>query len=102
MNQAQLTTLLESVTGHLSASTPEQEKLLQQAQLKIASSLLQNDDTGSEQLFANSDFYAREKINPKSLDNIAAVARQAVQQTTDEGLRAYVRSVPVRNSQVNG
>ncbi|HEY8916826.1 MAG TPA: hypothetical protein VIM87_10315 [Chitinophaga sp.] len=102
MTEPQLTSLLEGITGHLHAATPEQEKALQQARQRIAASLVHSDDTGSEQLFANSDLYAREKISAASLDNIAAIAKQASQQQTDDGLRVYVRSVPVRSAQLSG
>ena len=99
MTEPQLTSLLEGITGHLQAATPEQEKALQQARQRIAASLVHSDDTGSEQLFANSDLYGREKISAASLDNIAAIAKQASQQQTDDGLRVYVRTVPVRSAQ---
>ena len=102
MTEPQLTSLLEGITGHLQAATPEQEKALQQARQRIAASLVHSDDTGSEQLFANSDLYGREKISAASLDNIAAIAKQASQQQTDDGLRVYVRTVPVRSAQLSG
>lgn len=102
MNQSQLTTLLENITGHLTATSPEQERTLQQARVKIASSLLQADDSGGEQLFANSDFYGREKISSQNLDNISAAAKEALQQTADDGLRVFIRTVPVRSAQVAG
>src|SRR5690606_23105111 len=89
-------------TGHLQAASPEQEPALQQARLRIAASLLHNDDTGSEQLFANSDLYAREKIGAASLSNISRIVKQTLQQQPDEGLRVFVRSVPVRNAQLSG
>ena len=102
MTQPQLITLLESITGHINAATPEQKKILLQAQKRIAGSLLQTDDTGSEQLFENSDFYAREKINPEQLQNIADIAKQAVQQNVTGDVRVFVRTVPVRNPNVAG
>jgi len=68
--------LLESITGHLQAVSPEQKVALQQARLRIAASLLHNDDTGSEQLFAHSDLYAREKISAASINNISRFVRQ--------------------------
>ncbi|HEU4553787.1 MAG TPA: hypothetical protein VFS25_13180 [Chitinophaga sp.] len=102
MTEPQLTSLLEGITGHLTAATPEQEKALQQARQRIAASLLHSDDTGSEQLFVNSDLYSRDKISAASLDNIAAVAKQASRQQTDDGLRVYIRSVPVRSAQLAG
>ena len=102
MTQPQLIALLESITGHFEASTPEQERTLEQAQQRIASSVLHADDSGSEQLFANSDFYSRDKISSQRLDKIATAASRALQQTADDGLRAFIRTVPVRNSQVGG
>src|SRR4028119_2373445 len=102
MTQSQLSALLESITGHIETASPEQERILQNAQEQIAASLLVNDDTGAEQLFTNSDFYSREKINTASLDKIATIAAKTVQQNTGNGLRAAVRSVPVRNAQVAG
>ena len=102
MTQSQLTALLETITGHLQPTSPEQERTLQQAQQRIATSLLQTEDTGSELLFGNSDFYARENINSNTLGRLSEVAKQAIQQTRDDGLRAYVRTVPVRSGQIAG
>ena len=102
MTQSQLSALLESITGHIETTNPEQERILQNAQEQIAASLLVNDDTGAEQLFTNSDFYSREKINRANLDKISTIAAKTIQQNTGNGLRAAVRSVPVRNAQVAG
>jgi hypothetical protein len=49
MTQAQLSAMLESVTGHLIAKDGAQKEALQQARIRIASSLLKQpiEDTGS-------------------------------------------------------
>ncbi|WOD43198.1 hypothetical protein [Hwangdonia lutea] len=102
MNHLQLTSLLESITGHLKPTTDSQEKELQKAQKRIANSLLQNEDVGSEQLFANSNFYSKENINSDRLKIIQKVAKDTVKTSKDDGFRTFIRTIPARTSQVSG
>ena len=100
MTQPQLSALLENITGNLQITMPGQEQSLQLAQQRIANSLLQSEDTGSDQLFANSNFYARENLNNITISKIADIAKTTINAPKDENLRAYVRTVPVVSSQI--
>ena len=73
---------------------------MQLAQQRIANSLLQSEDTGSDQLFANSNFYSRENLNNITVSKIADIAKSTINAPKDENLRAFVRTVPVVSSQI--
>ena len=102
MDKLLLTSLLEHTTGHLHAVNPEQQKELQKAQQLIANSLLQIEDIGSEHLFSNSNFYARENIDNTKLKSIETVAKKTIEAPEDDGLRTFIRMVPARTAQVSG
>ncbi|HTE29539.1 MAG TPA: hypothetical protein VK666_04140, partial [Chryseolinea sp.] len=105
MTRDQLAIALEGITGQLEAATPQQEKQLQSARQKIASSLLsaQPDDTGAEQLFVNADLYSRERIKASLTKHIDGIAAEAVKSRTAAGESTaeqfFVRSTPVLNAQ---
>ncbi|MEO8961280.1 MAG: hypothetical protein ABI325_05325, partial [Ginsengibacter sp.] len=100
MTQPQLTALLENITGNLQITEPGQEHSLQLAQQRIANSLLHSDDTGSDQLFENSNFYGKDSLNSITISKIADIAKNTIATPKDEDLRAFVRTVPVVSSQI--
>lgn len=102
MDKLQLTSLLEHITGHLKTSTDTQEKELQNAQKRIANSLLQNEDIGGEQLFANSNLYGKENITKNRLKYIQTVAKETLEAPEDDGFRTFIRTIPARTSQISG
>ena len=105
MTQAQLSAMLESITGHLTTKDGTQEEQLQQARIKIASSLLTQpiDNTGSEQLFYKANLYSRENIKTDALQNIANISHQLIGNAGQEATEnVFVRSSPVLNSAIAG
>lgn len=105
MTQAQLSAMLESITGHLIVKDAVQEEQLQQARIKIASSLLTQkiDDTGSDQLFSNTNIYSRSNIKIDALRNIESISNQfagTVQHDPTENV--FLRSTPVLNPAIAG
>ncbi|HRP57544.1 hypothetical protein, partial [Agriterribacter sp.] len=108
MTQAQLSAMLESITGHLTVKQEGQEKQLQQARERVAASLVGQkiEDTGTEHLFANSSLYSRDNITVSALSNIndiaAGVLGRAPAPEKASGERVFVRSVPVLNAAIAG
>ncbi len=108
MTQAQLSAMLESITGHLTVKEKGQEKQLQEARERVAASLVgQNiEDTGTERLFANSSLYSRDNISASALSNInditAGVMSRPSAPEKASGAHIFVRSVPVLNSAIAG
>src|SRR5690606_18172422 len=98
MTQAQLSAMLESITGHLTVKEKGQEKQLQEARERVAASLVgQNiEDTGTERLFANSSLYSRDNISASALSNInditAGVMRRPSAPEKASGAHIFVRS----------
>lgn len=105
MTQAQLSAMLESITGHLIAKDEPQQEQLQQARIKIAASLLAQpiDDTGSEQLFNKATLYSREHISNTVRQNIESIAGQfAGSSVTEAAEQIFIRSTPVLNPALAG
>ncbi|OBX26885.1 hypothetical protein LX77_00674 [Gelidibacter algens] len=102
MDKLQLASLLEHITGHLKTSNDTQASDLQNAQKRIANSLLQNEDIGGEQLFANSNFYNKENITSDRLKSIETVAKESIEASEDDGFRTFIRTIPTRTSQISG
>lgn len=105
MTQAQLSAMLESITGHLTAKDEAQQQQLQQAREKVAFSLLSQpiEDTGGEQLFYKAGLYSRENINSKTLQDIDSLSGQLFNITGRESAEnVFIRSVPVLNAAIAG
>ncbi|MFT3949676.1 MAG: hypothetical protein QM763_22115 [Agriterribacter sp.] len=105
MTQAQLSAMLESITGHLTAKSGAQEEQLQQARIKVASSLLSQpiENTGSEQLFYKANLYSRENIKSDTLQSIDNLAHQLIGNAGAEPTEnIFVRSTPVLNAAIAG
>jgi len=105
MTQAQLSAMLESITGHLIAKDGAQQEALQQARIKIASSLLNQpiENTGSEQLFYKANLYSRENIKSETLKNIDSISQQLIGNTGSAATEnIFVRSTPVLNPAIAG
>ncbi|HRO44788.1 hypothetical protein [Agriterribacter sp.] len=108
MTQAQLATMLESITGHLTVTGQDQERQLQQARERIAASLVSQkmEDTGTEHLFANSNLYSRDNIKVSALSSIADISTRVARTTAPveamQGESIFVRSVPILNAAVAG
>jgi hypothetical protein len=108
MTRDQLTVVLETITGQLQATSSQQEKQLQSAMQKIASSVLkgQEEDAGTDQLFVNSDLYSRERISASHVKNIADIAAEIIKtgpsRETITGEQFFIRTTPVLNPQVAG
>ncbi|MFT3703657.1 MAG: hypothetical protein QM802_14940 [Agriterribacter sp.] len=105
MTQAQLSAMLESITGHLIAKDASQERELEQARIKIASSLLKQpiEDTGSEQLFYKANLYSRENITSDTLKSIDNISHQLIGNAQAEATeQVFIRSTPVLNAAIAG
>lgn len=106
MNQEQLSSLLLALTGHLQAGNEEE---LSELHRTAAQALLQQDlSTVSNQplSFGTTDLFSTEKISPQRLSTINEIAQNSLAEETagedEDGLRLFVRYVPVRTTQVAG
>ena len=105
MAPAQLSALLENLTGHLTTTTEAEEISLQNLQQQLAGSLLQQDiaQVSNKQFsFNDSDLYFRQNIKDSRLSKLDEIVSQTVQNQEISGLRVFVRDVPVRTTQVAG
>lgn len=105
MTQAQLSAMLESITGHLTAKDGAQEEQLQQARIRVASSLLNQpiENTGSEQLFYKASLYSRGNIKNDTLKSIDSISHQLIGNAGSEATEnIFVRSTPVLNPAIAG
>ncbi|MES2425992.1 MAG: hypothetical protein V4560_03430 [Bacteroidota bacterium] len=103
MTSFDLSGLLNSLTGHLQATTPQQQQSLQEVQQTIAQSLLQQNvsDPGSRQFnFENASLLSDSTINNAAMSNIATIAQQTLKENVDNGLHVFKRDVPARTTQL--
>ena len=103
MNAQQLHSVLGRLSGHLIASTPQQENEIQQLHQSLSRSLLPEDIQqlkGSSFVFENSDLFAAEKIPAERSAALQAIADKKTAEVTEPELRVFVREVPVRSPQL--
>lgn len=100
----QLLGLMETLTGHLHTNTEAEEQTLNTVQEKIASSLVQQSISATNQQFsfAGSDFFFRQNIKSGRLAKLDDIVSQTLQKKEASDLRVFVRDVPVRTTQVKG
>jgi len=107
MTKAQLSAMLESMTGHLTATGDAAQKQLQEARKIVASSLINQpvEDTGAEQLFYKASLYDRQAIKEETLKSIDTITSRIVgniKPDTAASENVFVRSVPVLNASIAG
>jgi hypothetical protein len=105
MDKEQLVAILATLTGHLHSQTKEEEQTIDQLQLTVANTLLQqnlNTITNQEFSFESSDLFFSQNIKEARLSNIENIVKQALENKAGEDLRLFVRDVAVRSTQVPG
>ncbi len=103
--QDELFSLLTQVSGHLEASTVEEERSINLLQETLAGVLLAEDITtvkDSGYSVEGSDLFFADAIPQQQLKRLQEITRRAVQVPTRADLRVFVRDVPVRSSQISG
>lgn len=108
MNQDQLSFLLANLTGHLQTTSEENEQQLIALNDAAAKAFAQQDfaSVSNQPLsFQTTDLFSKEKRLPANLELIDETVRKFSEEETSEdedGLRMFVRHVPVRTTQVAG
>ncbi len=111
MTREQLTAVLETMTGQLNAALPQQLRQLESARTRMAASLVRSSrsdtDNGLEQIFANSDLYARDRISADHLARISHIAGNVLERNQpatddDDEEQFFIRSTPVINPLLAG
>src|SRR5215813_11736544 len=104
MNPQQRRTLLGSVTGHLVAASPQQEKEIQSLYSSLSRSILTEDIRqikGTRFAFENSDLFSDENIPRQRLNTLQAIAERSVAEGAEPEFRVFLREVPVRSTQLH-
>ncbi len=103
--QGQLLALLAGLSGHLQATSPQDERSIRSLQKTLARVLPDEDITTVRSSFfsvENSDLFFMDTIAPQQLQGLNDLASQAVKEPRTADLRVFVRDVPVRSAQMKG
>jgi hypothetical protein len=104
MNAQQLHVLLGQISGHLIATTPQQEKEILQLNQSLSRALLPDDIQqlkSSNFVFENSDLFSADRIPAGRLAALQSIVEQKTTQAAEPELRVFVREVPVRSAQLH-
>ena len=104
MPEKTLSTLLAALTGQIQTNNAQEEKLLEQVQEKIAQASLQQDPgtiRNQEFIFERSDLFAPTNVQKSRLEKIDKIVARIKSQTPGN-LQAFVRTLPIRTTQVLG
>ena len=104
MNIDQLHALLSNLSGHLLASSPDEENELQSLHSLLSRSLLADDIAqlkATSFAFENADLFSLENIHPARLEMLRSVAEVALAQRAEPEFRMFAREVPVRSPQLH-
>jgi hypothetical protein len=103
--QGQLFALLAGLSGHLQATSPQEERSIRSLQETLARVLPDEDiSTVKSSFFSveNSDLFFTDTIAPQELQGLSDLAAQAVKEPRIADLRVFVRDLPVRSTQMKG
>jgi len=103
--QGQLLALLAGLSGHLQATSPQDERSIRSLQETLARVLPDEDITTVKSSFfsvENTDLFFIDTIAPQQLQGLNDLATQAVKEPRMADLRVFVRDVPVRSTQMKG
>ena len=104
MPEKTLITLLASLTGQIQTNNTQEDKALEQVQEKLASALLQQDPgtiRNQDFIFERSDLFASTNVDKKLVDKIDKIVGRIKSQAPGNQ-QVFVRTVPVRTTQVQG
>jgi len=107
MPNERLAALLATLTGQLHTANPAEEQALERLQAGIAEALLRQDPSGitnQQFLFEKSDLIMSAILGARleKIDEIAERAQRAIQGDFQEEMQVFVRTVPVRTTQIPG
>ncbi|TSJ41013.1 hypothetical protein FO440_14870 [Mucilaginibacter corticis] len=104
MISTDLTDLLNTLTGQLQVSTPQEQQSLQDVQQTLAQSLLQQNLAGhsaAQFSFEGANLLTANKADFAALTHIAETAVQAHQASVTNNLKVFKRDVPLRTAQLS-
>jgi hypothetical protein len=103
MDIRQIQDLLTTVTGHLVAGTPREEKEIQNLYRSLARSV-PVDDIGrlkeSRFTFEDSDLFSRSSVPHERMETLGKTAGRIGSEDLEPEFRVFVREVPVRSTQL--
>ena len=107
MPNKDLAALLATLTGQLHTANPEEEQALERLQTGIAEALLRQDPsgiTGQEFLFEKSDLFMSANLGGRleKIDKIVERVQSAIQAEGRQEMQVFVRTVPIRTTQIAG
>lgn len=103
MEKDQLESLLSNVFGHLNAEKSSEKKQWDEGIPLLAKSLLIQDSQEIQEesfSFENSELFFQERIPKKKIELIRKEADKATVKEDDPRLKAFVREVPVKSTQI--
>ena len=104
MKREQLQVLLGSLSGHLQARTPREEKNIEKLNDFFLRSLLTEDVRqlkGSSFAFESADLFSVESIPPSRLRALQTLVQKKIESGAEPEFRAFAREVPVRSTQLH-
>src|SRR6266850_694598 len=107
MPNKNLAALLATLTAQLHTANPEEEQALERLQTGIAEALLRQDPSGvtsQEFLFEKSDLFMSANLGGRleKIDKIVASVQSAIQAEHQQEMQVFVRTVPIRTTQIAG
>jgi hypothetical protein len=107
MPNERLAALLATLTGQLHTANPDEEQALERLQTGIAEALLRQDPSGitnQQFLFEKSDLIMSAILGGRleKIDEIAERVQSAIQGDDQEEMQVFVRTVPIRTTQIAG
>lgn len=105
MDTSKLQEILGSLSGHLAADTPEQEREVSRLQQMLSRSLL-SEEAGELKAtnfsFEGADLFDVANIPAVRAESVRAVAEGRAESVEEPEFRVFVREVPVRSTQLRG
>ena len=104
MNTEQLHTLLGSLSGHLVTSASREEREIENLNKLLSRSLLPKDlqDLKSSSFaFEGADLFSLDNVPVERLEALKSLTEEQFKEDAEPELRAFVREVPVRSTQIH-
>jgi hypothetical protein len=105
MNQEQLSAILASLTGHLATNDDADVQQLNQLQHQVAQAILQQDPSTiktQDFIFERSDLFLSRNVSGKALRPVSEIIKEVKSKKDLADIRVFVRTVPVRTTQIAG
>ena len=100
-----ITEQLAALTGFLQSSDAGDERIIEKLQTSIAESILQQDLStvrSKEFVFERSDLFLNSSIDPERLKKISDLAERVATETKPVDTNVFIRTIPIRTTQVTG